>query len=194
MKANGIHPNGGPSTTPPMTAPLATKTSSKAAIAKGAAAKKRKIEGNATVRMKQDEEDDEPVKPKLETSSHPTAYSAVKAEPVPSSDMQFREANFALSSNPTAIMEHAPPQQQFDSADSIFEEFCIPDMFAQHGFDEAAVKLEQQPQPLMPRPPQQPRFMPPPPPTTLERLKESPNLEPRSESGKGPLDSIVIAD
>jgi hypothetical protein len=184
MKANGIHPNGGPSTTPPMAPPPAAKSLSKAAIAKGAAAKKRKIEGNAAVRMKQDEENDEPVKPKLETSSHPSAYSVIKAEPTPRSGMQFPEANFALSSNQTAIMEHAAPQQQqFDNADSIFEEFCIPDMFSQHSFNEVAVKPEQQP-----------RLMRPPPPTTVGHLKQSPDMERRSEAGKRPVESIVIAD
>src|SRR5436305_4818840 len=80
MKANGIHPNGGPSTPSPMTAQPATKTFSKAAIAKAAAAKKRKIEGTSAFRMKQDEEEDDTlVKPKLEPFFQQRAHLAVKA-------------------------------------------------------------------------------------------------------------------
>jgi hypothetical protein len=192
MKANGIHPNGGPSTTPPMTPPPATKALSKAAIAKAAAVKRRKIEGNSASRMKHDEEEDEPLKPKLEPISHQMAYPAVKAEPVSTPSMPFPVANFALSNSPTAIMEHSPRRQPFDSANSIFEEFCMPEMFAQHSFEETAVKAEQ-PQPFLP-PPQQPRHLPPPPPAVVERLKQTSNPESRKESGKGPLESIVIAD
>jgi hypothetical protein len=193
MKANGIHPNGGPSTAPPMTPPPGTKTLSKAAIAKAAAAKKRKIEGPSTARTKQDEEEDELAKPKLEPFSHQIAHLAVKAEPVANSGMHFPAADFALSGNPTAIMEHAPHQQQFDSANSIFEEFCMPEMFTQHSFEEAVVKAEQQLQPVL-VPQQQPRFIPPPPPAMVERLKQCSNPEGRTESGNGPLESIIIAD
>jgi hypothetical protein len=192
MKANGIHPNGGPSTTPPVAAPPAARTLSKAAIAKAAAAKKRKIEGIPASRMKQDEEEDDVlVKPKLEPFPQQRAHLAVKAEPVANPDMSFAAANFTLSSNSTATMEHATDQLQFDSANSIFEEFCVPEMFTQHGFEEAVVKAEQQPQYL---PPQQSRYVPPPPPAMVERLKQFSNLESRRESGNGPQESIIIAD
>ena len=192
MKANGIHPNGGPSITPAMTPPPATRPRSKAEITKAAAVKKRKIEGDASS-MKQDEEEDDPIKPKLEPFPQP-ASPGVKAEPVGHPAIPFPAANFSLSSNPTAIMEHAPPQQHFDSVNSIFDEFCMPEMFAQHSFEEAVVKTEQQRQP---RPPQQPRNMPPPPPpppAMVERLKQSSNAEGGRGSGKGPMESIVIAD
>ena len=192
MKANGIHPNGGPSTPSPITAPPATKTLSKASIAKAAAAKKRKIEGTSASRMKQDEEEDDTlVKPKLEPFPQQHAHLAVKAEPVANPGMSFATANFTLSSNPTATMEHATDQQQFDSANSIFEEFCVPEMFTQHGFEEAVVKAEQQPQHL---PLLQPCYMPPPPPAMVERLKQVSNPESRKESGRGPQESIIIAD
>jgi hypothetical protein len=192
MKANGIHPNGGPSTPSPMTAPPATKALSKASIAKAAAAKKRKIEGTSASRMKQDEEEDDAlVKPKLEPFPQQLAHLAVKAEPVADPGMSFATANFTLSSNPTATMEHATDQQQFDSANSIFEEFCVPEMFPQHGFEEAVVKAEQQPQHL---PLQQPYYMPSPPPAMVERFKQFSNPESRGESGKGPQESIIIAD
>src|SRR5271156_5149086 len=192
MKANGIHPNGGPSTLPPVVAPPVTKTLSKAAIAKAAAAKKRKIEGTSASHMKQvEEEDDAFVKLKLEPFPQQRAPLAVKAEPVANPGMSFIAANFALSSNPTATMEYATDQQQLDSANSIFEEFCVPEMFTQHGFEEAVVKAEQQLQHL---PPQQPPYMPPPPPAMVERLKQFSNLESRRECGKGPQESIIIAD
>jgi hypothetical protein len=142
--------------------------------------------------MKQDdEEDDTLVKPKLEPFFHQRAHLAVKAEPIANGGMSFTAANFALSSNPTATMEYATDQQQFDSTNSIFEEFCVPELFTQHGFEEAVVKAEQQPQQL---PPQQPCYMPPPPPAMVERLKQFSNPESRRESGKGPQESIIIAD
>lgn len=192
MKANGIHPNGGPSTPSPMTALPATKTLSKAAIAKAAAVKKRKIEGTSASRMKQDEEEDDTlVKPKLESLFQQRAHLAVKAEPVANPGMSFAAADFALSSNLTATMGHSADQQQLDSANSIFEEFCVPEMFTQHGFEEAVVKAEQQPQRLQL---QEPCYMPPPPPAMAERLKQFSNPESRKESGKGPQESIIIAD
>jgi len=189
MKANGIHPNGGPSTLPPVVAPPAAKTLSKAAIAKAAAAKKRKIEGTSASHMKQlEEEDDALVKLKLEPFPQ---QRAVKAEPVANPCMPFIAANFALSSNPATTMEHSTDQQQFDSANSIFEEFCVPEMFTQHGFEEAVVKAEQQPQHL---PPQQPCYMPSSPPAMVECFMQFSNLESGRESGKGPQESIIIAD
>lgn len=163
MKANGIHPNGGPSPPPPRTAAPASKTMSKAAIAKGAAAKKRKIEGNSVGRFKHDEED-EPVKPKLEPVSHQNAYSEGRVESIANLGIQIPATYFALSSDPMAAMENVPHQQQFDSANSIFDEFCTPEMFTQHNFEDAVVKAEQPIQPLI-LPPQQPRYMPHPPPS-----------------------------
>ena len=191
MKANGIHPNGGPSTAPSLTPPPAAKPRSKAEIAKAAAAKKRKIEGTPVSRLKEDEEEDDPVKPKLESFAKQSERLALKAEPFANASMPFSEAKFALSCNPTAAMEHAPHQQHFGSANSIFEEFCVPEMFAQHDFEEPNVKTEQQPLPLTL---QQPRSIPTPPPTVVEQIKQSSRTEGRRESGKGPLESIVIAD
>ena len=185
MKANGIYPNGGPSTTPSMTPPPAAKPRSKAEIAKAATTKKRKIEGTPAFRLKEDEEEDDAVKPKLESFARQSEQLALKAEPVASASMPFLEAHFALSSNQTAAMEHASHQQHFGSTSSIFEEFCVPEMFAQHDFEEEPnIKTEQQ----------QPRHIPPPPPAMAEQLKQSSRGEERRESGKGPLESIVIAD
>jgi len=152
---------------------------SKAAIAKAAAAKKRKIEGDSADRFKRDEED-EPVKPKLESVSHQHPYSEGKAElaasPLPA--VSF-----------TTAMERAPHPQQFD----IFDEFCIPEMFTQHNFKDAVVKAEQVAQPLISSA-QQPRHVPPPPAVMVEYFKEPSNLQGRRGSGRGPLDSIIIAD
>jgi hypothetical protein len=192
MKANGIHPNGGPSTSPSTTASPAAKSLSKGAIAKAAAAKKRKIEGTPAARIKHDEEDDA-VKPKSEPYPRQNTYIRVKAEPVANPGSQFPAANFAITSNPTAIMDHIPLQQQSDSANSIFAEFCVPEMFTKHCFDEAVVKAEQQPQALPPSP-QQLCYVPPLSPAVAERFKQSSNGEGTMESGNGPLESIVIAD
>jgi hypothetical protein len=92
-----------------------------------------------------------------------------------------------------AAMENVPHQQQFDSANSIFDEFCTPEMFTQYNFEDAVVKAEQPIQPLTP-PSQQPRYMPRPPPVMVEYFKQSSNPEGKRESGKGPLESIIIAE
>lgn len=192
MKANGIHPNGGPSPALPMTAAPVSKTMSKAAIAKAAVAKKRKIEGKSTGHFKYDEED-EPVKPKLEPVFHQNVYSEGKAGSIVNTDMPLPAINFAVSNHPQTAMGHVPHQQNFDNTNSIFDEFCTPEIFTQHSFEDVVVKAEQPSQPLTP-PPQQPRYIPPPPPVMVEYLKQSSNSEGRRESGKGRLESIIIAD
>lgn len=197
MKANGIHPNGGSSMTPSIAPSPTAKTVSKAAMAKAAATKKRKIEGTPSLLTKHDEEEDEPVKPKLEPFLHLVAHSAVKAEPLFSSSIPFPGANFSTADGLTPAMERTSPQQQLESATSVFEEFCVPEMFAQHGFEEAHLKSEQLP-PLPPSSPPlsplQPRYVPLPSPGMVGRLKQSSSPDSRRESGRGPLHSIVIAD
>jgi hypothetical protein len=182
MKANGIHPNGGPSPAPLTHPAPASKTMSKAAIAKAAAAKKRKIEGDSAERFKRDEED-EPVKPKLESVSHQHPYSEGKAESAVGPSVPLPAVNF------TTVTEQAPHPQQFD----LFDEFCIPEMFTQDNFKDAVVKEEQVAQPLTPSA-QQPRHVPPPPAVMVEYFKEPSNLQGRRGSRRGPLDSIIIAD
>ena len=193
MKANGIHPNGGPDTRLPVASPPATgKPSSKAAIAKAAAAKKRKIEGdNPAVRMKHDEEDDkELVKPKVEREAkmEPADHvlvTRVKAEPFVRPSLSVPPTSYASSSSPAAVVEHMPQPEQLYGETSIFDEFCVPEMFAQYTFVPEEVKMEEVP-----------RYMPPPPAAVVERSRQVGNADGGSGggSGKGPSESIVIAD
>lgn len=126
MKANGIHPSGGPSDKTPI--PVAgAKCKSNAAIAKAAAAKRRKIEADRLDLKDEDEEDVKPIMPKMEpicdfkiqpqpcTAFSPNSYLQIaispplsfsQSQPFPS--MPLPSQNYALSSQIPRM-----PAQQF---------------------------------------------------------------------------------
>jgi len=142
LKANGIHPNGGP--VDKLATPTVSKGRSKAAIAKAAAAKKRKIEGDSAEALNNDVDDGSPFLSK----SEPRDFAQVKQEPtlavkaistpqmLPRTPSPLGLPNFALSTS--MLHPQAPPAPQYVVADgpSIFDEFCIPELFSQHSFEE----------------------------------------------------------
>ena len=64
---------------------------------------------------KQSEEEDDPVKPKLEPFSSNVHHVVVKAELVANPCILSQALNFPTSRNLSAMTEHIPPSQQFDS-------------------------------------------------------------------------------
>ena len=170
MKANGIHPNGGPANDPPPNRSPAVPRKKKDA-AKAAEAKRRKIEGDGppssarqgSMKM-DDDEDAKPVKmekvfqPKTEPDDVPAAMrvtsSQVKQETGPglgmSSSIPFRQAHYALSNQPAVTMQHPQPQcAPIEDPHSLFEEFCnLPEVFP---LEDAAARVEIKQDPGVPR-------------------------------------------
>jgi hypothetical protein len=184
MKANGIHPNGGP--VDKLATPIVSKERSKAAIAKAATAKKRKIEGESAEALNHDVDDGSPFLSKLE----PRDFAQVKLEPTLAMKAISQQMlpqtldlpNFVLSNS--MLHPQAPPAPQYVVADSpsIFDEFCIPELFSQNSFEETP--LSDQPRTLQSHAP-------------LElNAKAGETREQLCEIGNGtvPRDSILIID
>jgi hypothetical protein len=113
MKANGIHPNGGPSEK--VTTPAAPRDKLKASTANVTASKKRKIEKSATGIKADDEDDRLLTKPKLESSDP----KRVKPEPVSKetkSSLTSKSPAATISTLPLILERCSPtpqPQQLF---------------------------------------------------------------------------------
>jgi len=157
MKANGISLNGGPDASGKTAA--APKEKSKAAIAKAAAAKRRKIEGDQAGIKQDDDEDIKPVMPKDEMLD----YSYVKPEPHPgfapymfpqitlappapfcpqqiphiSQPMPQGLPNFMLSSQTLRASTPLSMTAIEDCNSVVFEDFCTPDLYTQPVFDQS---------------------------------------------------------
>ena len=176
MKANGIHPNGGPAPVPEPKAPAATKERSKASIANAAAAKRRKIEGCSGPSQNQDEEDGEAFRPKKEEQRE---ENLVKKESLPVIDRPMSTTNFGLSDEP--VRNDNVPILPADQGSSIFDEFCIPDMFSAQGSEEPRAAAEL------------PRFIPSPPAMVLASPLPL-RTETETATTKEPRESILITD
>ena len=179
MKANGIHPNGGPSNSSPIQPPLSTKSVSKSAIAK-AAAKRRKIEGEETAHLKESDEDrgESHTSPNMEYEEKACIKTErIKTEPRADLGMTLPCTNYSLSADLSATAFDLPPDCSLNSGNSIFDEFCIPEMFAQHTFEE-------------PKSEKEPRYLQPSPAVMTHRNSNAG----RSGNGKDGLESILITD
>ena len=141
------------------------------AKAKSAVAKKRKIDAECVARFK-DDEDEQPTRPKVE----PEVQRPVKHEPTANLDIGLPTTNYAMAGIPGAGLDPPNPQYTFSSNNSIFDEFCTPEMFSQHSYDETLHPEQHSPVP-----------------------RTFPNMDSQSRelvmrTGVAPQDSIIIAD
>lgn len=147
MKANGIHPGAGPSDK--LQKSSYSNMKSKAAIAKAAAAKRRKIEGDRPSLKQSDEEEDLPWLPKMEPKQEPVESKPVKQESLPHQDAwintpipgqlpRFHPLIPAYPFSGPICRPQIPPAPQYvlRNGGSFTENFSAPEMFAHDMLEE----------------------------------------------------------